>query len=156
MSILEFSPTLKVFIPRQDRDLARGMRARDAAYLADGGASPKQMAMIAAKANIGAAFNTTSTLHNDMKRQVERMIALGATHPAVQSRYSKLTPALVECSDINQALALLDQWRAEAKRGLANPWANKSGHGWRLRLASELRLILRMMRRYRRAYVMAA
>jgi hypothetical protein len=127
--------------PRRQRDLERTRRAGAVAQ------AQGQPAINVAIAQIGAAFDAASTV-NAFKLRVERWLRLGPQHPAVRARFGARAE-LLRSRNLAAAIALAERrWRAERK---AFQIASAFGRGSRLSLdvLSELRLILRLLRRKR-------
>jgi hypothetical protein len=124
---------------REQRERRRVRRAVEAAR--DDGAT----AMAVALAHIGAAFDEAAVIHG-FKLRVERIIALPPDHAAVRARYGARA-AMLAGSNLDEAMVRVERWwRNESK---AFQIASVFGCGTRLSLEvlSELRLILRLMRR---------
>jgi hypothetical protein len=106
-----------------------------------------QPALDIALAQIGAAFDEASAV-NAFKLGVERWLSLGPQHPAVRARFGA-RGGMLTSRDLDTAIVLAERgWRNERK---AFQIASAFGRGSRLSLdvLSELRLILRLMRRKR-------
>ena len=103
--------------------------------------------MAAALARIGAAFDEASII-NMFKLRVERWLRLGPSHPAVRARFGARASALASCS-LGAAIVRVERWWREERSAFAV--ASAFGRGSRLSLdvLSELRLILRLLRRKR-------
>ncbi len=125
--------------PRAQRDLQRARRAGAAARLAG------QPGLETALIQIGAAFDEAA-IANALKLRVERALRLGPQHAAVRARYGARAVMLNGYS-LDAAIMLVERsWRDERK---AFQIAAALGRGNRLSLdvLTELRLILRLMRR---------
>ncbi|HXL66246.1 MAG TPA: hypothetical protein VN938_14445 [Xanthobacteraceae bacterium] len=124
---------------REQRERRRVHRAAEATR-GDGAT-----AMAVALAHIGAAFDQAAVIHG-FKSRVERIIALPPDHPAVQARYSVRAAMLAGC-DLDAAIMQVERWWRNERK--AFQIASAFGCGTRLSLdvLSELRLILRLMRR---------
>jgi len=134
--------------PRQQRDLERAHRAGAAAR------SAGRPALETALIQIGAAFDDAAVI-NALKLRVERTLRLGPQHPAVRARYSSRA-AMLGGRGLDAAIVLVERsWRVERK---AFQIAAALGRGNRLSvdLLTELRLILRLMRRRRMGAQFAA
>jgi hypothetical protein len=127
--------------PRELRDRERMQRA---AAVARTGPRP---AMASALAQIGAAFDETAAI-NDFKIRVERIIRRGPDHPAVRARFAARI-GLLRGRDLEVAVMTVGHWWRDERK--AFQIASAFGRGSRLSLdiLSELRLILRWMRRKR-------
>lgn len=124
---------------RQQRERRRIGRAVAAAR------SERAPAVAVALAQIGAAFDEAALIYG-FKMRIERVIALGPDHAAVRARYGARA-AMLECLTLDAATVRVERWwRAERK---AFQIARVFGSAPRLSLdvLSELRLILRLMRR---------
>ena len=124
---------------RQEREQRRIGRAVAAAR------RERAPPMAVALAQIGAAFDEAAVIHG-FKLRIERVIALGPDHAAVQARYG-VRAAMLEGLTLDAAIARVERWwRAERK---AFQIARVFGSAPRLSLdvLSELRLMLRLMRR---------
>lgn len=126
------------FVPRPDRDLARGRRAAAAVKAAGGDA------LAQALANIDAAFNESSA-HNSLKREVDFLILKGADHIEARIRFRPFARQLAHHS-LDGAIAVIE--RAYRLQRQSHQIASAFGGGSpaalrRLRL---LHVILRLMR----------
>jgi hypothetical protein len=123
---------------REQRERRRVHRAAEAAR-GDGAT-----AMAVALAHIGAAFDEAAAIHG-FKLRVERFIALGPDHAAVQARYGARAAMLAGC-DLDAAIARAERWWRNERKA----YQIASVFGGRPRLSlevlSELRLVLRLMR----------
>jgi hypothetical protein len=127
--------------PRALRDLERIRRAAAAA-----GARPNR-AMAAALAQIGAAFDEAAAV-NDFKLRVERLLHLGPRHPAVRARFGARADRLGGRS-LEAAVVLTERWWRDERRAFAIASAFGCGSRLSLEVLSELRLVLRLLRRKR-------
>jgi len=107
--------------------------------------APKARPQWVTLAHIGSAFDEAAVIHG-FKLRVERIIALPPDHPAVQARYSVRAAMLAGC-DLDAAIMQVERWWRNERK--AFQIASAFGCGTRLSLdvLSELRLILRLMRR---------
>jgi len=126
------------FRPREMRDLDRARHAGQAAQMRH------KSALQAALAEIDAAFGPAAAA-NHFKLRVERMIRFGPAHPHVRARFCARAE-LLQGRTLDQAIAVVDQWRHTEQRAFAI--ASALGRGTRLPLEvlRELRLILRLLR----------
>lgn len=125
--------------PREQRDLERSRRVGAAAR------SAGQPALETALIQIGAAFDDAAIV-NALKLRVERTLRLGPQHPVVRARYGARATVLGG-RGLDAAIMTVERsWRDERK---AFQIASALGRGNRLSLdvLTELRLILRLMRR---------
>lgn len=130
------------FIPRSERDLVAARRASELART--GGAD----AMTAALAAIDAGFGIAA-VHNARKRRAERWLRLGYDHPETRARFAHYS--LIALVTLPCAIAVVEgEWRrlldlaqrkarARGRQTPAHPCA----------VTDELRLILRLLRRFR-------
>jgi hypothetical protein len=125
--------------PRLQRDLERARRAAAAAR------AQGKPALEIALAQIGAAFDEASAI-NAFKLRVERWLRLGPQHPAVRARFGARGGMLIG-RDLDTAIAFTERWWRNERK--AFQIASAFGRGSRLTLdvLSELRLVLRLMRR---------
>jgi hypothetical protein len=126
---------------RRQREMCR---IRRAAAAADGESSS---VLAAALARIGAAFDDAAAV-STFKIRVEQLMGLPPHHPAVRARFGARA-AMLAGRDLDTAIVLVERcWRNERQ---AFAIASALGRGTRLSLEvlSELRLILRLMRRKR-------
>jgi len=129
---------------RRRREQREAERIRRAAAEAS---RETKSAMAAALAQIGAAFDETAVI-NSFKIRVERLMRLPPHHPAMRARFGARAGMLAGY-DLDAAIVVIERcWREERK---AFAIASALGRGTRLSLEvlSELRLILRWMRRKR-------
>jgi hypothetical protein len=124
--------------PRRGRDLARGRRMGEAVRAAGGGA------MDAALANIDGAFNEAAVI-NGFKMRVERMLVLGADHPAVRAKYGKRADMLRH-DDIDGAIIRVESWYRTERKAFQIASALGGGNRLSVEVLAELRLILRLIR----------
>ncbi len=129
--------------PRNRRDLERARRA--AATARAQGAT----AMETALTQIGAAFDEAAMV-NAFKLRVERLLRLGVHHPAVRARYGARA-ALLPSHDLDAAIAAVERWWRNERKAFQIASALGRGNALSLSVLSELRLILRLMRRKRMA-----
>ena len=124
---------------REERERRRVRRVAEAAR--GNGAT----AMTVALAHIGTAFDEAAVIHG-FKLRVERIIALPPDHAAAQARYGARAAMLAGC-DLDAAIVRAERWSRDERK--AFQIASVFGCGTRLSLEvlSELRLILRLMRR---------
>ena len=101
--------------------------------------------MAVALAHIGSAFDEAALIHA-FKLRVERVIALGPDHPAVQARYGARA-AMREGLTLDAAIVRTERWWRDERK--AFQIASVFGCAPRLSLdvLGELRLILRLMRK---------
>lgn len=132
---------------RADRDLHRGRRA--AAGVRAGGGS----ALAAAYAHIEATFS--STMHHSMfKDRVATLIKGGAASPEAWIRYR----GLIErhpISSLDTAILLVERMHRtelEARTAAVRSWGHCSRPRLALMILEEVRLILRVLRRYAPAH----
>jgi hypothetical protein len=128
---------------RADRDLARGRRAA-AAIRRTGGS-----ALQAACAQIEATFSP-ALRHSMLKDRVAALMRRGPADPEVRTRYRRLA----ECrplADLHVAIVLVECLRraeCEAQAAAMRVWGACSRPRFALMILDELRLILRMLRRF--------
>jgi hypothetical protein len=128
---------------RTDRDLARGRRA--AAGVRAAGGSALQVAL----ARIEATFSPAMR-HSSFKDRVAALIRAGAGHPEARARYRLLTEHH-SAANLETTIILVERMRcAELDRRAAaiGAWGHCSRPRLALMMLDELRLILRMVRRY--------
>ena len=101
--------------------------------------------MEAALIQIDAAFGEAAIV-NALKLRVERFLQLGPRHPAVRARFGARAAMLTGRSLVTAIVLVERCWRDERQ---AFAIASAFGRGSRLSLdvLSELRLVLRLMRR---------
>jgi hypothetical protein len=101
--------------------------------------------MAVALAHIGAAFDEAAVI-NEFKLRIERVIALGPDHAAVRARYGARAAMLAGLS-LDESTMRVERWRRDEHK--AFQIASVFGRGTRLSLEvlSELRVILRLMRK---------
>jgi hypothetical protein len=126
-----------------DRDHARGRRAAESVRARGGSA------LEAAVAAIEATFSP-AIRHSTFKRRVAGLIAHGTAHPEVRSRYQRLAERYA-AADLGTAVVIVERlYRAEidARESAIRNWGRCSRPRIALMLLQELRLMLRMVRRY--------
>ena len=135
----DIATVLPFAVPRRNRDLARGRAASDRVRQSGG------TTMAAALASIDAAFNNAA-IANGFKLRVERTIRLGTGHPAVRARYGARA-ALLRGKPIDAAIVTVDRWLSDEM--IACGLGAALGVSYRLpvEVLSEMRLILRLIRR---------
>ena len=128
---------------RTDRDLQRGRRAAGRVRAAGGSA------LAAAYAHIEATFSPA--MHRaTFKDRVATLMKGGAAHPEAWARYRRL----VEChpiTNLDAAIVLVERMRRaelEARAAAIRSWGHCSRPRLALMILDEVRLILRMLRRY--------
>jgi hypothetical protein len=137
-----------------DRDRARGSRAADRVRARGGSA------MEAALAAIGATFSPTLK-HSLAKRRVAALIRQGAAHAEGRARYQRLAERY-PLANLDTAIAIVERlYRAEldARATAVRLWGRCSRPRLALMLLADLRVILRIVRRFapaRYAGLMAA
>ena len=126
---------------REERERRRIGRAVEAAR------GERAPAMEVALAHIGAAFDQAAVI-NAFKLRVERIIARGPEHAAVRARYGERAARLADLS-LDESIARVERWWRDERK--AFQIASVFGRATRLSLGvlSELRLVLRLMRRKR-------
>jgi hypothetical protein len=128
---------------RVDPDHARGRRAAEAVHARGGSA------LEAALAAIEATFSP-AVRHSTFKRRVAGLMTLGAMHPDVRSRYQRLAERHAG-ANLDTAVAIVERlYRAEidARESAVRIWGRCSRPRIALMLLQELRLMLRVVRRY--------
>lgn len=128
---------------RQHRDHGRGRRA--AARIRDAGGS----AVAAAHAQIEAAF-APPLWHTIFKERVAALLRAGAAHPDVWSRYHGLAERYPD-ANLDTAIILVERLREaerEARASAIRIWGRCSRPRLTIMVLDELRLILRMVRRF--------
>jgi hypothetical protein len=128
---------------RADRDLARGRRAASLARAGGGSA------LEAAYAHIEATF-APAARHSIFKDRVAALVAGGAGHPAARYRYRRLAERY-PAANLAAAIALVGRMRdaeREARAAAIRSWGHSSRPRLSLMILDELRLILRLVRRY--------
>lgn len=103
--------------------------------------------MAVALAEIGAAFDETAVI-NDFKLRVERLARLPRGHPALRRRFGARAEILAG-RDLNGAIATVERWWRDERKAFQIACAFGGGTRLSLEVLSELRLILRLMRRKR-------
>ena len=101
--------------------------------------------MAVALAHIGAAFDAAAVIY-DFKLRVERIIALGPDHAAVQARYGARAAMLAGC-DLDAAIVRVEHWWRNERKAFQIVSVFGCGTRLSLEVLSELRLILRLVRR---------
>ncbi len=142
MSLSELRPHARA--SRAERE---AQRIRRVAATASASAGEANSVLTAALAHIGAAFDEAAAI-NAFKSRVERLLRQRPDHPAWRARFGARA-AMLGGRDLDAAIILIERsWRDERK---AFAIASALGRGTRLSLEvlSELRLILRLMRRKR-------
>src|SRR5262249_30699505 len=128
---------------RLDRDHARGRRAAEAVRARGGGA------LEAALAALEATFSP-AIRHSTFKRRVARLVADGAAHPEARLRYQRLAERYAG-ANLDTAVVIVERlYRAEidARDSAIRIWGRCSRPRMALMLLQELRLVLRLVRRY--------
>jgi hypothetical protein len=136
-------PGLSRAVLHADRDHLRGRRAADAVRARGGSA------MDAALAAIEATFSP-AIRHSTFKRRVATLIACGADHPETRLRYQRLAERYAR-ANLDTAIAIVERlYRAEldVRDAAVRLWGRCSRPRIALMLLEELRLVLRMVRRY--------
>jgi hypothetical protein len=126
-----------------DRDHARGRRAAESIRARGGSALDAVLAAL-------AATFSPAIRHSTFKRRVAGLIALGTAHPEVRSRYQRLAERY-SAADLGTAVVIVERlYRAEidARESAIRNWGRCSRPRIALMLLQELRLMLRMVRRY--------
>jgi len=128
---------------RLERDLLRGRQAAERVRATGGSA------LVAALAHVEATFGTAMG-HAIFKDRVAAYIALGAGHAEVRTRYR----APIErhpVTTLGGAIALIERLRhaeIEARDAAIRSWGHCSRPRFALMILDELRLILRVVRRW--------
>jgi hypothetical protein len=128
---------------RTDRDLARGRRAAIGVRAAGGSA------LEAAFAHIEATFSPAMR-HSTFKDRVAALIRAGAGHPEAWTRYRRLAERY-PIANLDAAIMLVERMRraeVDAHARAIHTWGHCSRPRLALMVLDELRLILRMVRRY--------
>jgi hypothetical protein len=128
---------------RAEQDLERGRCA--AARVRDGGGS----ALAAAFAHIEATFSPASR-HAAFKDRVAGLMRCGAADPLVRARYGDLVERH-RLTHLDPAILLVERMHAgeiDARAMALRAWGHCSRPRLTLMILDELRLILRMVRRY--------
>jgi hypothetical protein len=126
-----------------DQDRARGERAARSVRARGGSA------MDAALAAIEATFSP-AIRHSTFKRRVAGLMARGAAHPEVRSRYQRLAERYAG-ANLDTAVVIIERlYRAEidARESAIRIWGRCSRPRIALMLLQELRLVLRLVRRH--------
>jgi hypothetical protein len=128
---------------RTDRDLQRGRRAA-ARVRGDGGS-----ALAAAYAHIEATF-APAMRHAAFKDRVAALMKGGAAHPEAWTRYRRLVERY-PLANLDAAIVLVERMcraEIEARAASVRNWGLCSRPRLPLMILEEVRLILRMVRRY--------
>ena len=130
-------------LSRADRDLQRGRRAAARVH-AHGGS-----ALAAAYAHIEATFSPAMH-HSAFKDRVAAVIKGGAAHPEAWTRYRRLAERH-PLANLDAAIVLVERMRRaeiEARAASVRNWGLCGRPRLSLMILDEVRLILRMLRRY--------
>jgi hypothetical protein len=128
---------------RVDRDHARGRRAAEAVRARGGSALEAALAALEATFSPAIRYST-------FKRRVAGLMASGAAHPDVRSRYQRLAERYAG-ANLDTAVVIIERlYRAEidACDSAVRIWGRCSRPRIALMLLQELRLMLRVVRRY--------
>lgn len=128
---------------RSNRDHRRGQRAA-ASIRAAGGSS-----LDVALAHIEATF-APPMWHTIFKERVAALVRRGAGHPAVRTRYRQLAERYPN-ADLGTAIVLVERLRRaelDARFAAVQVWGHCSRPRLAIMVLDELRLILRMVRRF--------
>jgi hypothetical protein len=128
---------------RTDRDLQRGRRAAARVRAAGGSA------VAAAYAHIEATFSPAMH-HAAFKDRVAALMMGGAAHPQAWTRYRRLVERY-PAANLDTAIALVERMHraeVEARAASVRSWGQSSRPRLTLMVLEEVRLILRMLRRY--------
>jgi uncharacterized protein YigA (DUF484 family) len=128
---------------RTNRDLQRGRHAAARARAAGGSA------LAAAFAHIEATFSAAMH-HSAFKDRVATLIRSGAANPEVWTRYRRLVERY-PTTNLDAAIVLVERMRGaelEARAASIRNWGHSSRPRLSLMILDEVRLILRMLRRY--------
>ena len=128
---------------RTDRDLQRGRRAAARVRAAGGSA------VAAAYAHIEATFSPAMH-HAAFKDRVAALMMAGPAHPEAWTRYRRLVERY-PAANIDTAIVLVERMRRseiEARAASVRSWGQSSRPRLTLMILDEVRLILRMLRRY--------
>jgi hypothetical protein len=126
-----------------DRDRARGERAAEQVRAAGGSA------MAAALAALAATFSP-ALKHSLAKRRVAALIRQGAAHAEVRARYQRLAERY-PVANLDTAIAIVERLHKaelDARATAVRLWGRCSRPRLALMLLADLRLILRIVRRY--------
>jgi hypothetical protein len=126
-----------------DRDRARGERAAEQVRAAGGSA------MAAALAAIEATFSPAHK-HSLRKRRVAALIREGAAHGQVRARYQRLAERYPD-ANLHTVIAIVTRLylaECDARATAVRLWGRCSRPRLALMLLEDLRLVLRMVRRY--------
>jgi hypothetical protein len=127
----------------RDRDGARGDRAAE--RVREHGGSAMEAALAAIEATFSPALK-----HSLAKRRIAALIRQGAGHAEVRARYQRLA----ECyplANLDTAIVIVERLRRaelDARATAVRLWGRCSRPRLALMLLEDLRLILRMVRRY--------
>jgi hypothetical protein len=130
-------------ISPSDRDRARGDRAAERVRARGGSA------MEAAVAAIEATFSP-ALKRSLARRRVAALIRQGAAHPEVRARYRRLAERY-SLANLDTAIAIVERLHSaelDARTAAVRLWGRCSRPRVTLMLLKDLRLILRMVRRY--------
>jgi hypothetical protein len=103
--------------------------------------------MDVALAQIQAAFDDAAGV-NAFKLRVEHWLRLGPNHPAAQARFGARA-AMLRGRSLDAAIVVAERWWRAERQAFAIASALGRGNALSLEVLSELRLILRVMRRRR-------
>jgi hypothetical protein len=137
------TPSDRACVRDHDRDRARGERAAE--RVRERGGSALEAALAAIEATFAPALK-----HSLAKRRVAGLIRQGGAHPEVRARYQRLAERYPE-ANLDTAIAIVERLhRAEldARATAVRLWGRCSRPRLALMLLEDLRLILRMVRRY--------
>jgi hypothetical protein len=124
---------------REECERRRVSRAAEAAR-GDGAT-----AMAVTLAHIGAAFDEAAVIHG-FKLRVERIIAFGPDHAAARTRYGARA-AMLAGSNLDEAMVRVERWWRDERKAFQIASIFGSPTRLSLEVLSELRVILRLMRR---------
>ena len=122
-----------------DHNLDRGRRAAERARAAG------DTAMDAARAMIDAAFDQAAA-HIDFKARIAAMLRIGAEHPANKARFGRRAEML-RSKNLDAALAAVERWYRTERKAFQIASAFSRPPRLSLMVLSELRLMLRILRR---------
>jgi hypothetical protein len=126
-----------------DRDHARGRRAAESVRARGG--SALESALAALEATFSPAIR-----HSTFKRRVAGLMAYGAAHPEVRSRYQRLAERYAG-ANLDTAVVIVERLycaEIDARESAIRIWGRCSRPRIALMLLQELRLMLRLVRRY--------
>jgi hypothetical protein len=129
--------------PSDDRDRARGDRAAERVRARGGSAT--EAAVAAIEATFSPALKRSLA-----KRRVAALIRHGAANPEVRARYQRLAERY-SLANLNTAIAIVERLHSaelDARATAVRLWGRYSRPRLALMLLEDLRLILRMVRRY--------